>query len=301
MPRDPATSPGELYDGDGDIGLYDDNASAGGRQDAYQQRIQQAAAQYAAAPQVSEYGSNQVSAPEQGGTRDINQYLDRLAEYDRTPVDPAILQETGYQAEELSPADDVDVDALLAAYDDAVAERMDRYDLNPEDGWAPLLEEDAYDEITDDILEDVDEALDDAYGTTVDGQQYVTGGEDELLPEDDLELYGRYLEDDDGEEYLEVAVVEQEMPDGLFGFTRPENETVVFVNKALYEVDKENTKLHEMTHQEHPHWSEFMVRSRRTRGGGDIDPQYTMSFQANNPARIGDGPKYSRQNAYTGA
>ncbi len=198
---------------------------------------------------------------------------------------------TPYAADTMAAVTTYDADDLRADYEDTVAERMAQYGLDPEDGWAPLLEPGAYDASTDiDVmLDNVATEIEEAYGDIVDEQQYVTAVE-EAVDTDDVGLYGRYLEDSvDETPYMEIAVVEQEMPDGLFGFTRPSGEKIAFVNKALYKIDKERTALHEITHQEKPHWSEFMVRSRRTRGGGDIDPQHTLSYQANNVGRIGNG------------
>ncbi len=81
----------------------------------------------------------------------------------------------------------------------------------------------------------------------------------------------------------ELAVVEQDLPGTLFGFTRRESGHVT-VNRNLYEVDKERTIRHEKTHHRHPK-DELTIRYIN----GDIDVRNTLSFQANNAARIGNG------------
>lgn len=80
----------------------------------------------------------------------------------------------------------------------------------------------------------------------------------------------------------ELAVVEQDLPDGLFGFTRRDS-SHVNVNSNLYKVDKERTIRHEKTHHRHPK-DELTIRYIN----GDIDVKNTLSFQANNAARIGN-------------
>lgn len=274
---DVAENPATLYDGGKDMGeLYGDGAVSG--INAYQQALTAYAEEGTEGYDAS--GSVASAKPEEKS----------IERYGNTPFtidveDGTYLKRSEpYQADNLEAITDHDLDELLEGYED----RMHQYELDPEDGWGPLLESEAYEEDLDAVLEDLDTQLEDAYGAAVDGQQYLT----ELSEDIDIEepeVYGRYLQDDDGQSYMEIAVVEQEMPDGLFGFTRPGREKVAFVNKALYKIDKEKTKLHEITHQENPHWSEFMVRSRRTRGGGDLDPRNTLSFQANNAGRIGNG------------
>lgn len=81
-------------------------------------------------------------------------------------------------------------------------------------------------------------------------------------------------------EPLPLAVVEKELPSGLFGFTRRDSSHVV-VNSRLYKVDKERTKRHEKTHHRHPK-DELTVRYIN----GDMDVRNTLSFQADNPGRI---------------
>lgn len=82
---------------------------------------------------------------------------------------------------------------------------------------------------------------------------------------------------------IDLAVVEQDLRSGLFGFTRRGSDHVV-VNRALYKVDRERTVRHEKAHHRHPK-DELTVRYIN----GDIDVENTLSFQADNPSRIGRG------------
>jgi len=86
-----------------------------------------------------------------------------------------------------------------------------------------------------------------------------------------------------GRSPLPLAVVERDLPDGLFGFTRRDSSHVV-VNRSLYEVDKRRTVRHEKTHHRFPK-DELTIRYIN----GDPEVRNTLSFQANNPGRIGRG------------
>ncbi|MDY6776908.1 MAG: hypothetical protein SVQ76_02270 [Candidatus Nanohaloarchaea archaeon] len=80
----------------------------------------------------------------------------------------------------------------------------------------------------------------------------------------------------------ELAVVERDLPDGLFGFTRRGSDHVV-VSSNLYEVDRRRTVQHEKTHHRHPK-DELTIRYIN----GDLDVENTLSFQANNASRFGE-------------
>lgn len=82
-----------------------------------------------------------------------------------------------------------------------------------------------------------------------------------------------------------LAVVERDLPDGLFGFTRRDASHVV-VNRRLYRVDKERTIRHEKTHHRFPR-DELTIRYIN----GDPDVRNTLSFQGNNPGRLGGGSR----------
>ncbi len=99
-------------------------------------------------------------------------------------------------------------------------------------------------------------------------------------------------EDEDGAEPRRLAVVERDLPDGLFGFTRRDASHVV-VNRRLYRVDKRQTVRHEKTHHRFPR-DELTVRYIN----GDPEVRNTLSFQANNAGRLGRG---SRGVSRTGA
>ncbi|MCJ7478761.1 MAG: hypothetical protein MUP63_01125 [Candidatus Nanohaloarchaeota archaeon QJJ-7] len=75
----------------------------------------------------------------------------------------------------------------------------------------------------------------------------------------------------------ELAVVERDLPPGLFGFTRRDSSHVV-VNRNLYKVDRERTIEHEKTHHRSPK-DELTIRYIN----GDIDVENTLSFRADNP------------------
>ncbi|MDY6766040.1 MAG: hypothetical protein SVW77_01620 [Candidatus Nanohaloarchaea archaeon] len=83
----------------------------------------------------------------------------------------------------------------------------------------------------------------------------------------------------------ELAVVEQDLPGHLFGFTRRDASHVV-VNRNLYRVDKKRTVRHEKTHHRHPD-DEMTIRYIN----GDPDVRHTLSFQGNTPARLGTGSR----------
>lgn len=89
--------------------------------------------------------------------------------------------------------------------------------------------------------------------------------------------------EDDRERPRDLAVVERDLPDGLFGFTRRDSDHVV-VNRRLYRVDRDRTVQHERTHHLHPK-DELTVRYIN----GDLDVENTLSFSANTPARMGRG------------
>lgn len=80
-----------------------------------------------------------------------------------------------------------------------------------------------------------------------------------------------------------LAVVEQDLPGHLFGFTRRDSSHVV-INRRLYRVDKERTVRHEKTHHLHPK-DEMTIRYIN----GDPDVRHTLSFTGNNPSRLGSG------------
>ncbi|MFB6294148.1 MAG: hypothetical protein ABEI97_00150 [Candidatus Nanohaloarchaea archaeon] len=80
-----------------------------------------------------------------------------------------------------------------------------------------------------------------------------------------------------------LAVVERDLPGHLFGFTR-RNSSHVVVNNRLYQVDRERTVRHEKTHHLHPK-DEMTIRYIN----GDPDVRHTLSFNGNNPARLGSG------------
>ncbi|MFB6265702.1 MAG: hypothetical protein ABEI07_01310, partial [Candidatus Nanohaloarchaea archaeon] len=78
-------------------------------------------------------------------------------------------------------------------------------------------------------------------------------------------------------EPVPLAVVERELPSGIFGFTRRDSDHVV-VNSRLYRVDRERTVRHERTHHRHPK-DELTVRYIN----GDPDVENTLSFRADKP------------------
>lgn len=114
-----------------------------------------------------------------------------------------------------------------------------------------------------------------AAGAGDDAAEDGSGGSEPFLPvEEDRDRRGRPRE---------LSVVERDLPDGLFGFTRRDSDHVV-VNRRLYRVDRERTVQHERTHHLHPK-DELTVRYIN----GDLDVENTLSFSANTPARMGRG------------
>ncbi|MDY6773556.1 MAG: hypothetical protein SVS85_00015 [Candidatus Nanohaloarchaea archaeon] len=83
------------------------------------------------------------------------------------------------------------------------------------------------------------------------------------------------------QEPVPLAVVERDLPSGLFGFTRRGSSHVV-VNRNLYKIDRERTVRHEKTHHRHPK-DELTIRYIN----GDIDVENTLSFRAENPGWSG--------------
>ncbi len=81
----------------------------------------------------------------------------------------------------------------------------------------------------------------------------------------------------------DLAVVEQDLPGHLFGFTRRGSDHVT-VNRALYRVDRESTIRHEKMHHRTPK-DELTVRYLN----GDLDVENTLSFRANHASRVGRG------------
>lgn len=103
----------------------------------------------------------------------------------------------------------------------------------------------------------------------------------------------------DAREPLPIAVVEQDLPAGLFGFTRRDSDHVT-VSSRLYKVDRERTVRHERTHHRHPK-DELTVRYIN----GDIDVENTLSFRADRRTgrrvRPDRAAAYGARDTYTGA
>lgn len=277
--EDGENEPAALYSGEEGVSLYDENATGGF--EAYKAAMEE---MYAGETSEEGYGEVLQTAPPQHHADIAQRYGDAPVAYDAE--NDVFVPSGEYRGDALEPVE-LDVTRLLEEYDEELDARMEQYGVESEEGWAPLLEPDAYEEDIDG-LDDVEAQLEEAYDEAVGEAQYwaEAPGSDGVSPE----LYGRYLEEDEnGTPYLEIAVVEQDMPDGLFGFTQPFGPKVAHVNKALYKIDKQKTELHEGKNGK-GHWKERGKDEMTIRYiNGDIDVQNTLSFQANNAGRIGNG------------
>jgi len=134
-----------------------------------------------------------------------------------------------------------------------------------------FLEEEGYDELE---LDHLDEVLDDPEQYVeeledVEASQYLEVDEEE----DVLVAYRLASGEDEGGEYMDIAVQVVDLHDGLFGFTNTESDHVN-VNRNLYSSEREETEQHEKEHQRNPHLTELHIRYRN----GDIDPENSLSM-----------------------
>lgn len=294
MPADERSAgdqdPAALYADGEDVGrlLYGD---AHGGFDAYQEAVEAVTG----GQQSDDYAGSRPSA----STPSLQQYVDVMAEYDGAvvPTDLPVGRYTGIGTENGARSDPTrpetaendPIDEFYAQFDtEDYVERMERYGLDPEDGWIQILDADEtpladYDELDGFNLTsrtDRSEKLDEQLYT-----ELLDGGP---------EVYSSYGLDDDGSGYMKIAVVEHEMSPRLGGFTRI-GEGVAHVNEAFYEVDKgkldangdpldsKSVVAHEIGHNRFPWMTEMELRYHMG------TPDRMLSWDANKVSRIGAG------------